>query len=216
MKTYLNIILMTLMIVSTQVSISTQVTSLINTSQNVQKEEKMTVSKKETKKQSQIKSSQKTSQQTSKTTSTQNKIFNSHQIALMRSTFVQLINQERQQPVSLDSQLLASCQTRAHEASQKWSHTRPNGSRWNTTLTNIINIKITPHGENLAQTRINIHDLSDEELIQIVKQLHNGLVNSPTHYHVMTNTEYKKVNIGIDVSSKDNLYIITIAQHYIA
>ncbi len=211
MKTYLNIILMTLMIVSTQVSISTQVTSLINTSQNVQKEEKITAPKKETKK-----PSQKPSQQTSKTTFTQNKIFNSHQITLMRSTFVQLINQERQQAVSLDSQLLASCQTRAHEASQKWSHTRPNGSRWNTTLTNIINIKITPHGENLAQTRINIHDFSDEELIQIVKQLHNGLVNSPTHYHVMTNTEYKKVNIGIDVSSKDNLYIITIAQHYIA
>ena len=107
------------MIVSTQVSISTQVTSLINTSQNVQKEEKITAPKKETKK-----PSQKPSQQTSKTTFTQNKIFNSHQITLMRSTFVQLINQERQQAVSLDSQLLASCQTRAHEASQKWSHTR--------------------------------------------------------------------------------------------
>ena len=53
-------------------------------------------------------------------------------------------------------------------------------------------------------------------MVQISKLLHQGLVNSPTHYHVMTNENYKKVNIGINVVQKENRIIITIAQHFIA
>ena len=144
-------------------------------------------------------------------------LFSSKQEDLIRSTLIDSINQERSTPVTQSSSLLSSATLRAKEASQKWSHTRPNGKRWNTTLTNIIDIQSVAHGENLAQTSIPISEsYSDETMIQISKLLHQGLVNSPTHYHVMTNENYKKVNIGINVVQKENRIIITIAQHFIA
>ena len=74
---------------------------------------------------------------------------------LIRSQFLQLINTTRVTPVSLYKPLLKSTTLRAQEASIQWSHTRPNGTKWNTTLKNIINIQSTPHGENLAQTQVN-------------------------------------------------------------
>lgn len=144
-------------------------------------------------------------------------LFSSKQENLIRSTLIEYINQERSAPVTQSSALLSSATLRAKEASQKWSHTRPNGKRWNTTLTNIIDIQSVAHGENLAQTSIPIGEsYSDETMIQISKLLHQGLVNSPTHYHVMTNENYKKVNIGINIVQKENHLTITIVQHFIA
>lgn len=154
--------------------------------------------------------------QQSKTTSISQSVLSPSQQTVMRSTFLQLINQERNVPVTLSNKLLSSSQLRATEASRKWSHTRPNGTRWNTTLKNIINIKTIPHGENLAQTVIPQQKFTDEQLIQTTRQLHQALVNSPTHYHVMTNKIYTKVNIGIYIIAKEQSYIITIAQHYLA
>ena len=136
--------------------------------------------------------------------------------SLMRSEFLHLINTTRAEPVVLYNPLLKTSDLRAQEASIKWSHIRPNGSRWNTILKDIINIDSVPHGENLAQTQIVYKEnYDDNEIIQIVKTLHQGLVNSPTHYAVMTNKNYKKVNIGIYIEKKDSWLTITIAQHYI-
>ena len=150
---------------------------------------------------------------------TQQTLKKTHSIneTLIRSQFLQLINTTRVTPVSLYKPLLKSTTLRAQEASIQWSHTRPNGTKWNTTLKNIINIQSTPHGENLAQTQVNYKsDYTDNEIIQIVNNLHQGLLKSPTHYAVMTNKNYKKVNIGIYIEKKDNYLFITIAQHYIS
>lgn len=136
--------------------------------------------------------------------------------ALIRSEFIQLINTTRATPVTVYNPLLESSNLRAQEASIKWSHTRPNGSRWDTVLKNIIDISTIPHGENLAQTQITYKEnYNDSEIIQMVNTLHQGLVHSPTHYAVMTNENYKKVNIGIHIEKKDSCLFITIAQHYI-
>lgn len=129
---------------------------------------------------------------------------------------IEMINQERQSPVYQDATLLQSSHIRANEAYTKWSHTRPNGTHWDTTLSSLINIQTVPHGENLAQIQVDYQDYyTDEELKNIASLLHIGLVNSPTHYAVMTNENYKKVNVGIYTYQKDTTLMITIAQHYI-
>lgn len=134
----------------------------------------------------------------------------------LRKCLIELINTERTNPVKEYQPLYEPATLRAQEAAQKWSHTRPNGTRWNTTLENIINIKTVPHGENLGQLYISYCDsYSEEELSDIAKELHQALVKSPSHYKAMTNENYKKVNIGIYTYRDKNILTITIAQHFI-
>lgn len=171
---------------------------------------------------SQQKESSPQSEVSSPTQSVQDKtsnttIFTSHQLNLIKTTFIQLINQTRETPVVLSTSLSNSTSLRAQEAIIKWSHTRPNGSHWDTTLSSLISIKKVAHGENLAQATIKYKtNYTDNELIEMVHSLHQGLINSPTHYHVMTNVKYKKVNIGICTQLKDEQLLICIAQHFIA
>lgn len=128
---------------------------------------------------------------------------------------VAYINQERQTSVHVDSHLAYSTQIRAKEAYQTWSHTRPNGTHWDTTLANIIDIQTVLHGENLAQIEVNYQEsYTEDDLQNIAYLLHSGLKNSPTHYAVMTNENYKKVNIGIYAQHDYQTLIITIAQHF--
>lgn len=143
----------------------------------------------------------------------QTKEFFSYQ--LLRNHLVALINKERKNAVSLYKPLLTSASLRAKEAHQLWSHTRPNGKHWNTTLNAIIDINYTYHGENLAQVTLPVQSFNEDSIHQIALLLHQGLVNSPTHYQVMTNQTYKKVNIGIYVTKQEEIYQIVIAEHFI-
>lgn len=143
----------------------------------------------------------------------QTKEFFSYQ--LLRNHLVALINKERKNAVSLYKPLLTSASLRAKEAHQLWSHTRPNGKHWNTTLNAIIDINYTYHGENLAQVTLPVQSFNEDSIYQITLLLHQGLVNSPTHYQVMTNQTYKKVNIGIYVTKQEEIYQIVIAEHFI-
>lgn len=143
---------------------------------------------------------------------TYSQYLSSQQINQIKSELLILINKERSTSVSLFYPLETSSSQRAFEAHQRWSHTRPNGTKWNTTLSSIININNIPHGENLGQIRVNPSHI---DISYIVSSLHKGLINSPTHYKVMTNENYKKVNIGVYSILKNNMLTITIAQHYI-
>lgn len=155
----------------------------------------------------------KETQSTPKTEETQTKQSDYPQLI---TYIVEYINQERYTAVHIDSRLAYSTQMRAEEAYQKWSHTRPNGSHWDTTLANIIDIQTVLHGENLAQIEVPYQaSYSEDELKNIAYLLHTGLKNSPTHYAVMTNENYKKVNVGIYTQHNHQTLIITIAQHYI-
>lgn len=66
---------------------------------------------------------------------------------------IRLVNEEREQaglaPLSEDQPLLPAAQTRAREASKKFSHTRPNGAHFKTIFTD-YQIRSTYRGENLA------------------------------------------------------------------
>ncbi|MEG0365309.1 MAG: CAP domain-containing protein [Coprobacillus sp.] len=143
---------------------------------------------------------------------TYSQYLSNQQINQIKSELLILINNERSTSVSLFNSLETSSSLRAYEAYQKWSHTRPNGTKWNTTLSGIININNVPHGENLGQIRVNPSHI---DISYIVSSIHNGLINSPTHYKVMTNENYKKVNIGVYSILNNNMITITIAQHYI-
>lgn len=135
---------------------------------------------------------------------------------MFREKMLLLINNERDNPVILYDPLLKSTTLRAQEANQYWSHTRPNGLHWNTILSSIIDINKVHHGENLAKTTIPYQGVFQEnDIDHIVSLLHQGLINSPTHYHVLTNNTYKKMNIGIYIENTNNQYSITIAQHFI-
>lgn len=63
------------------------------------------------------------------------------------SRLLSLLNQQRIDaginPLTLDDRLSAAASVRAAEASVRWSHTRPDGSLWNTVTANVA-------GENLA------------------------------------------------------------------
>lgn len=192
-------------------------TKQISTKKQDKKKEESSSSSSKTKKTSEIKETTVQPQQEEAVIQKSSSIFNDKQTTLIQTTFVKLINQTRQNPVVISSRLYSSASLRAKEANHKWSHTRPNGSRWNTTLTSIINIKTTPHGENLAKTTINYkNEYTDDEIIHIVTTMHQQLINSSTHYQVMTNQNYKKVNIGIYTQIKDNQVIVIIAQHFTA
>jgi len=134
----------------------------------------------------------------------------------MRNQMFKMINNERRKDVRLYSPLLKSANLRAKEASLKWSHTRPNQTRWNTTIKKIINIKRIPHGENLAKVTIKYKNkYSKNELNTITKQLHQSLKKSRSHYNLMINSKYKKVNIGFYSQIKNGKLTIVVAQHYI-
>ena len=180
------------------------------------------------------KTTKQTTQQTESTSSQQNSattqkslqssinaqdtsLLTSSQISYLKTTLFSLTNNERTSPVSLDNSLTQSATLRAKEAMKKWSHTRPNNKRWDTTLVGIIDINHVLHGENLAKIDIAYKEsYSNDDLKQICALIHKRLVNSSTHYAVMTNQNYKKMNIGIDISKNDQNITMTIAQHFIA
>ena len=56
---------------------------------------------------------------------------------------------------------------------------------------------------------------SKNELNTITKQLHQSLKSSRSHYNLMINSKYKKVNIGFYSQIKNGKLTIVVAQHYI-
>ena len=93
------------------------------------------------------------------------------------------VNEERSQAglksLKWDQNLETVSNVRAKEASQKFSHTRPNGSQWCT-----VNSKIQA-GENLAFG----YDSADEA--------NTAWMNSPTHKDNILYPDFKKMAIGI-------------------
>ena len=93
------------------------------------------------------------------------------------------VNEERAsaglKSLKWDQNLETVSNVRAKEASQKFSHTRPNGSQWCT-----VNSKIQA-GENLAFG----YDNADEA--------NTAWMNSPTHKENILYPEFKKLAIGI-------------------
>lgn len=105
-------------------------------------------------------------------------------------TIIELINKERiragVKPLSVRSDIQSASNLRAREASQLWSHTRPDGTPWYTADDRI-------YGENLAKGFNNPADL--------VK----AWMNSTKHREVMLNQKFKGACVGT-YKAKDGSY----------
>lgn len=117
-----------------------------------------------------------------------------------------LVNQERAKvgvaPLTLDSSLNATAAVRAKEASDVFSHTRPNGKSCFTILSE-HNLSYTTCGENLAAGNSTAKDTVTQ------------WVNSPGHYANMINPDFTEMGVALysDPSSDYGYYWVQIFRH---
>ena len=97
--------------------------------------------------------------------------------------------------LATDSTLNSYAATRAEEASEKWSHTRPDGSQ------GCDMIPATKwRGENLSYVIFPKFNYTEKEQQQAADVMYNNLVASPTHYDNMVFKSFTKVGIRTYVS----------------
>ena len=103
------------------------------------------------------------------------------------------INEVREEmdldPYEFDEGLGAAAYVRAEECEQKFSHTRPNGSKWYTVNQNIC------FGENLAYG----YDTADDVV--------DAWLDSPTHRDLIYDDEFETCGIGHYKGSDGTTYI---------
>lgn len=105
-----------------------------------------------------------------------------------QSEVLRLVNIEREnaglRPLEMaDTNLIAAAQERAQEISNKFSHTRPNGSSCFTALDE-HNVRYSYCGENIAAGQ------------QTPEAVVNSWMNSPGHRANILNPNYRKIGIG--------------------
>lgn len=115
---------------------------------------------------------------------------------LIRARILQLTNdlriEQSLEPLSSNDQLEQAANMRAEETERSFSHTRPDGRDFYTTLNeNGLNYAYTIAGENLAMAT---HHLEDEKMAEF---LFNGWVESPGHYENLIKSEYQEIGIGV-------------------
>lgn len=110
---------------------------------------------------------------------------------------VDLVNQERAKaglsPVTADSTVQTAAQVRAQEIETSFSHTRPNGSSFDTALTQ-QGIKFNGCGENIAWGQ-----KSPQEVM-------TGWMNSDGHRANILNAKYTKIGVGYHQNASGTNY----------
>lgn len=110
-----------------------------------------------------------------------------------------------------DSMLLAA-RTRAAEAYESFSHTRPDGTPYNTAFDEVgFSYAGKWHGENLSSLSLASGSLPEEEIAQ---KMFDGLKSSPGHYRNMTEEHFVQAGIGVAVTYTDGGVDITSAQMF--
>jgi len=110
----------------------------------------------------------------------------------LNNSMLQNINDLREslglQPLKIDSSLISIANIRSDEASDEWSHTRPNGEQ---------GVEMIPadrwRGENLS----NIIDT--EDVTEAAKIMFDNLVESPEHYDNMVFDQFTRIGIASHV-----------------
>ncbi|MEQ2678359.1 CAP domain-containing protein [Enterocloster citroniae] len=100
---------------------------------------------------------------------------------------VKLVNEERAKaglsPLSVNSKAANAAQTRAREIEKSFSHTRPDGSSFNTALTE-AGVSFRGAGENIAYGQIT------------PQQVMEGWMNSSGHRANILNANYTSIGVG--------------------
>lgn len=124
------------------------------------------------------------------------------QLNQLNNKAVALINSIRPNHLAVNGTLNSFASTRAKEASVKWSHTRPNGTRG----VNMIDSS-KYRGENLAKTVAYDFGGTDQEINAIATRLFNNWKNSSSHYQNMTYDQFTQIGLKTYVVVEGNKYI---------
>lgn len=114
------------------------------------------------------------------------------------------------------TKLQTSSKIRAAELDDRWSHTRPNGQKWSTTLKKAgIKMKNISYGENLAMMCLGARsDYDDAWLESVAEDLHEGLMNSTSHRNTLLRSKYKYVGISAWSTVEDGLLYVYVTEHF--
>ncbi len=121
---------------------------------------------------------------------------------------------QKKKTLAKQSALEKSASTRTKEIVNKFSHTRPNGTRCFTAFATYKK-KGVSNGENLSRVSFNAKSsYSKDYLNKAVESMMKTLKSSKTHKDVMLNKAYTKYGIGITVKKSGNTITVYSAQHY--
>lgn len=127
---------------------------------------------------------------------------------------LRLINGLREQAgvekLGIREEMIFAARIRSAEALQSFSHTRPNGSPYNTAFDEAgFSYAGKWHGENLASLNFT-EGMLDEKAAAL--EMFNGLRDSPGHYRNMTGENFLQIGIGVSISREDGMIHIASAQ----
>jgi uncharacterized protein YkwD len=137
----------------------------------------------------------------------------------IRDYLIDSVNDERKTGASnkLVSQNNALDKTgiiRANEIISVWSHTRPNGTNWETVLS-ANGVEWKKAGEDLAKIETTAKASYDDSFIEtMAEQIHTSLMNSPTHKAVILSQDYEQIGIGVVSKLEGNKLTVYVAEHF--
>lgn len=121
---------------------------------------------------------------------------------------------QKKKTLSKTATLEKSANIRTKEVVNKFSHTRPNGTRCFTAFATYKQ-KGVSNGENLSKVSFSAKSsYSRDYLNKAVESMMKTLKSSKTHKDVMLNKAYTKYGIGITVKKSGNTITVYSAQHY--
>lgn len=124
------------------------------------------------------------------------------QLNIINSQAIALVNSIRSSSLASNGTLNSYANTRAYEASVKWSHTRPNGTRG----VNMIDAS-KYRGENLAKTVVYNYGGTNDESYAIATRLFNNWKKSSSHYANMVDNDFTQIGLKTYVVVEGNKYI---------
>lgn len=142
------------------------------------------------------------------------------QVDSIRTSLQNYVNQERKAKkigtVAKYATLEKTGDIRAKEILKKWSHERPDGTSWSTVLTsNGISKTNLKAGEDLAKITFNAKSSYSASYIEdIADEIHETLMNSPTHKSVILNSGYSEIGVGMYSVLSNNKVTVYVTEHF--
>ena len=143
--------------------------------------------------------------------STDTGIVKAEHIAKIKTSFINLINNERKSkglsPLNVNKELERAATVRSKEIMGTWSHTRPNGKLYYTAV-NENDYYYQVIGENIGVMSFKNDSIkytgSDEQLNMVSKTLFDKFKSSPDHYENIGAAYYKDTGVGISYKTDAN------------
>lgn len=137
-------------------------------------------------------------------------------VSVIETELLRLINAERTaagaEPLGLEDNMRFAAKIRAGEARQSFTHTRPNGTTYNTAFDEAGFLYAGKwHGENLAYLTYTPGTFSETKVAQ---SMFDALKASPGHYQNMLNDKFLQAGIGVVANYENDMITVTSAQMF--